>query len=94
MMKIERPQRQIVLIEVGGAYGELEVDVTFTCELAGCTQHEPDDASTREYHPIELDVLSIVTIKKLEELDENGSLVKVWPKGSDVRQLPGWSASD
>jgi hypothetical protein len=85
-------EREIVSIEpAGGAYGELQVDVAFTYSPAGSTQHEPDGASFREAHPPEVDVLSAVTLGRVEEPDAGAA---AWPKFTDVRLLPGWTAAD
>lgn len=77
-----------------GQYGEVEVEVEFDYEPASSTQHEPDDPTTREYHPASVEIISVKSTEEFEEFDEDGEVVKKFPKGTDMEKLEGWTKGD
>lgn len=79
----------------GGIYGEIDVEVKYEVEPASSTLHVPGDPTTREYHAAQIDIGSITLDQDVSEYDEDGEKTgKVWPKGTNARNLPGWDESD
>lgn len=73
-------------------FGDFDVDVTFDYTPEDYTQHVPGDPTTRERHPADVELVTIVLADNVEAYDEDGEkVVKTFPKGTPIEQLPGWT---
>lgn len=79
----------------GGMYGTFKVEVTFNYFPPSSTLHVHGDPTTREHHPAEFEVDSIVLAEPVTQHGEDGeTVIHIWPIGTNVSHLPGWDASD
>jgi hypothetical protein len=83
-------------IWVGHQQAELDttdVVVEYDYEPASYTDHPYGSTTTREYHPIEIDILSIRLKRDTNILDEDGDIVGMLEAGSDLTTQPWWQES-
>ena len=76
-----------------GQYGVFDVEVKFHYDAPSSTRHG-DNSSFDEDHPAEIDILTITLNEPVEEHDDDGALIKTWPKGTNVESLPWWDKTD
>lgn len=77
-----------------GIYGKFKVEVDFEYEAPSTSQHDDDDASTRERHAATIDITSIKLAQNVTQHDEDGEKVGEHKKGSDATKLKGWTKQD
>lgn len=86
--------KKITIEPVDGMYGDVRIEVKFKYEAESSDRHG-DNSSFDEKHPESFDIISAVTVKDVDQLDDDGQeIVKTWPAGTDVQKLPGWSDDD
>lgn len=85
------------IIEVepaGGSYGTFKVKVTYWYEPASFSQHQPDNYTFKERHPVGLSIERIALAQVVKERDQDDKVVATYQKGDDARALPGWDQTD
>lgn len=93
--EIANPRVTLVAHDVEGVSADFDVNVEYDYVPASTTQHERGDPTTREHHSESLSIIKATTDETIYEIDEDVKKTgKTWPKGTDVRKLPLWSAAN
>jgi hypothetical protein len=71
------------------------IDVEYTAEDQGYTDHPYGMGTAREEHGVEVEVTSAVTGEEVTyHHPETDEIMKTFPKGTPVEDLPGWEQKD
>lgn len=66
------------------------VTVTYDYEPASYSKHPYGEGSATEHHSPVVGIVRIVTDSPVEQRDIKDNIIRTWPKGTDVKRLPGW----
>ena len=73
-------------------FDEFEVEIEYTSDGGSHSDHPYGEGSAREYHGAEIEIKNIALSKDVEQYDdEMEKVVKVWSKGTNIEELPGWN---
>lgn len=72
-----------------------DIDVIYTAEDLGYTDHPYGETVAREEHGVEVEITSAVTAEEVTYRDpDTDEIVQTFPVGTDVSDLPGWNDND
>lgn len=88
---------EIIWMEpAGGIYGEVKLNVTYHYTSASITRHG-DNHTFDEHHAAEIEINDMTLDEDVQERDKDGDVKngsKIWQKGEDATNLPGWTEKD
>ena len=67
---------------------DLEVTYNYTSE--SYTSHPYGEGSAKEHFPATVQITKLITTSNVVQHDDDGNVIRTWPKGQDVKRLPGW----
>lgn len=71
------------------------IEVEYGVADQGHTDHPYGSTSAREYHGVEVEIISAKTTEEVTyHHPETDEVLKTFPEGTDVDKLPGWGVSD
>jgi hypothetical protein len=79
-------------VDTSTTYGSFDVHVEYVAIDNGYDDHPYGDGTVREYHGIDVDIISLTTINQVTQFDfETDEIVKTFPAGTDLTKMSGWT---
>ena len=67
-----------------------DIDVEYDFTPASHTDHPYGEGTAREYHPAEVNILSVKLRNDVDRTDEDGNVIGKLAKGTDLLDQPWW----